>query len=90
MTAAEEFRRNIYDSIKQEIKQSLRKEYERKKQKQKLQSKLIDSFRVKKNQKIKDTHNFNDPKQIKSKVRLPSLGANMYIITTSTRIINKN
>jgi len=31
----------------------------------------------------------SDPKQIKSKVRLPSLGSNMYIITTSTRLINK-
>jgi hypothetical protein len=33
LSAAEEFRKNIYDSIKQEIKESLRREYERKKQK---------------------------------------------------------
>lgn len=53
LSAAEEFRKNIYDSIKQEIKESLRREYERKKQKERLENKLIDSFRFKKHPRLK-------------------------------------
>jgi len=51
--------------------------------------KLIDSFRLKnQNTRQKLIQNLNEGK-IKSKVRLPSLGSNMYIITTSTRLIHK-
>jgi len=49
----------------------------------------MDSFRPSNQQKIKANHNYMDAKRMKSKVRLPSLGANMYIITTSTRILQK-
>lgn len=54
-----------------------------------MDSKLIDSFRMKNHQKFKANHNYMDAKRMKSKVRLPSLGANMYIITTSTRLLQK-
>ncbi len=49
----------------------------------------MDSFRPSNQQKFKANHNYMDAKRMKSKVRLPSLGANMYIITTSTRILQK-
>jgi len=55
-----------------------------------MENKLIDSFRVKSNNRVRAALNFTDSKRIKSKVRLPSLGANMYIITTSTRLIHKS
>lgn len=53
-----------------------------------MDNKLMDSFRTKHNQRLR-AHNYLDQKRLRSKVKLPSLGANMYIITTSTRLLQK-
>ena len=62
--------------------------------KEKTQFKIMDSFRIKNTnntQKLgKGNNNFTDIKRMKSKVKLPSLGSNMYIIMTSTKLMNKN
>ena len=54
-----------------------------------MDAKAVDSFRMKSGQKMRIGQNFMDARPLKSKVKLPSLGANMYIITTSTRLVNK-
>lgn len=87
---AEEFRKNIYDAIKVEIKEGLRREYDRRRQRDRLNLKMVDSFKPKNNR----TRSNYQPSQLegrrmRSKVKLPSLGTNMYIITTSTRILHK-
>ena len=54
----------------------------------------MDSFRIKNtnnpNKSSQAHHNYVDLKRMKSKVKLPSLGSNMYIIMTSTKLMNKN
>ena len=86
-TPAEQFRKNIYDAIKVEIKKGLRREYDRRRQKERMNIKMIDSFKPK-NIRASSYHQ-QDSRKLRSKVKLPSLGTNMYIITTSTRILQK-
>jgi hypothetical protein len=85
-TAAEEFRKNIYDAIKQEIKDGLRREYDKRRNRDRMNLKIVDSFRMK-NGRVRS--NNVETGKLKSKVKLPSLGANMYIITTSTKALQK-
>lgn len=51
--------------------------------------KMLDSFKNKK-ERARSNQNYIDQKKMKSKVKLPSLGSNMYIITTSTRVLQKS
>jgi len=50
--------------------------------------KMIDTFKNK-STRARSNQNYIDQKRMKSKVKLPSLGSNMYIITTSTRVLQK-
>ena len=49
---------------------------------------MLDSFKNKKD-RARSNYNYLEQKRMKSKVKLPSLGSNMYIITTSTRVLQK-
>jgi hypothetical protein len=50
--------------------------------------KMVDSFKTK-GGRTRSNQNYLDQRRMKSKVKLPSLGSNMYIITTSTRVLQK-
>lgn len=51
----------------------------------------MDSFRMNNNNnKNNKAFNGNTIVRLRSKVKLPSLGSNMYIIMTSTKLMNKN
>ena len=88
-TPAEEFRKNIYDAIKMEIKEGLKRQYDKRRHRQKMNIKMLDSFKNKKD-RARSNYNYLQQKRMKSKVKLPSLGSNMYIITTSTRVLQKS
>ena len=79
-----EIKQNVYREIKEEIKLSLRKDEDRSSKRSSKTSEIISTSNMKRQKERIKSWGKKSYKTDRTKVQLPALGSQMYIISTST------